>query len=176
MKRLLAASLLLVAGLAVAQKGLEPADLLKPLAEGWTSYSGDLTAKRYSSLNAINTQTVKNLSLKWISTGITTGCGATGAPASDGGGRGFGRGGPAAPPAPIIVSGFGTGDANNCGPARFGGGIIVTDGMIYASSPDNVWAIDARDGTVHWHYYWKTRGGTSLQTRGLGMWHNYLYF
>src|SRR5262249_51214174 len=54
--------------------------------------------------------------------------------------------------------------------------IIVTDGMIYASSPDNVWAIDARDGTVHWHYYWKTRGGTSLQTRGLGMWHNYLYF
>ena len=27
-----------------------------------------------------------------------------------------------------------------------------------------------------WHYYWKTRGGTSLQTRGLGMWHNYIYF
>ena len=23
---------------------------------------------------------------------------------------------------------------------------------------------------------WKTRGGTSLQTRGLGMWHNYIYF
>jgi alcohol dehydrogenase (cytochrome c) len=179
MKRLLA-SLLVAPAVLVAQKGLEPTDLLKPLAVDWTTYSGDLSGKRYSSLNEINTQTVKNLSLKWISTGITTGCGPTGAPASDGagfgGGRGFGRGGPVAPPAPIVVGGFGTGEANNCGPARFGGGIIVTDGTIYASSPDNVWAIDARDGTVHWHYYWKTRGGTSLQTRGLGMWHNYLYF
>ena len=66
--------------------------------------------------------------------------------------------------------------ANNCGAARFGGGILFVDGMIYASSPDNVWAIDARDGTVLWHYYWKTRGGTSLQTRGLGMWHDNIYF
>ena len=179
-KLLLAASLLFAPALVVAQSGLDPADILKPLSDQWTSYSGDLTGKRYSSLNLINTETVKNLSLKWISTGITTGCGPTGAPPSDGGGGGrgggFGRGGPAAPPAPIIVSGFGTGEVNNCSPARFGGGIIITDGMIYASSPDNVWAIDARDGTVHWHYYWKTRGGTSLQTRGLGMWHNYLYF
>ena len=180
MKKLLAASLLFSPVL-VAQRGLDPADMLKPLADQWTSYSGDLTGKRYSSLKLINTDTVKNLSLKWISTNITTGCGPTGAPPSDGGGfggrgGGFGRGGPAAPPAPIIVSGFGTGEVNTCGPARFGGGIIITDGMIYASSPDNVWAIDARDGTVHWHYYWKTRGGTSLQTRGLGMWHNYLYF
>ena len=77
---------------------------------------------------------------------------------------------------PIIVGGLGTGDANNCGPARLGGGILFVDGTIYASSPDNVWAIDARDGTVLWHYYWKTRGGTSLQTRGLGMWKNYVYF
>ena len=50
------------------------------------------------------------------------------------------------------------------------------DGIIYAASPDNVYAIDARDGTLLWHYYWKTRGGTSLQTRGLGMWRNYIYF
>ena len=177
---LIATSLLFAPALAMAQSGLEPADILKPLADQWTSYSGDLTGKRYSSLKFINTETVKNLSLKWISTGITTGCGPTGAAPADAGaggrGGGFGRGGLVAPPAPIIVGGLGTGDANNCGPARFGGGILVTDGMIYASSPDNVWAIDARDGTVHWHYYWKTRGGTSLQTRGLGMWHNYLYF
>jgi alcohol dehydrogenase (cytochrome c) len=79
-------------------------------------------------------------------------------------------------PAPIIVGGLGTGEANNCGPARLGGGILFVDGTIYASSPDNIWAIDARDGAVLWHYYWKTRGGTSLQTRGLGMWHNYIYF
>jgi len=177
MKKLL---FLLAPAALLAQSGLDPADILKPLADKWTSYSGDLTGKRYSSLNLINTQNVKNLSLKWISNGITTGCGPTGAPPSDGAGGGFGgrggRGGPVGPPAPIIVGGLGNGDANNCGPGRLGGGIIITDGTIYASSPDNVWAIDARDGTVLWHYYWKTRGGTSLQTRGLGMWHNYLYF
>ena len=39
-----------------------------------------------------------------------------------------------------------------------------------------MFAIDAHDGTLLWHYYWKTRGGTSLATRGLGMWHNYIYF
>ena len=57
-----------------------------------------------------------------------------------------------------------------------GGGILVVNGIIYAASPDNVYAVDAHDGTVLWHYYWKTRGGTSLQTRGVGMWHNYIYF
>ena len=57
-----------------AQAGLEPADMLKPLSDQWTSYSGDLTGKRFSSLKLINTNTVKNLSLKWISNGITTAC------------------------------------------------------------------------------------------------------
>ncbi len=159
------------------QGGLDPNDLLKPLADQWTSYSGDYTAKRYSHLKQINTETVKNLSLQWISTGITTGCGPTGnPPAGNAQAGGFGRGGPVGPPAPIIVGGFGTGELNTCGPARLGGGILVVNGTIYASAPDNVWAIDARDGSVLWHYYWKTRGGTSLQTRGLGMWHNYIYF
>jgi alcohol dehydrogenase (cytochrome c) len=157
--------------------GLDPADILKPLKDQWTTYSGDLTGKRFSYLKLVNTDTVKNLSLKWVSTNITTGCGPTGTPlvTEAAGGRG-GRAGAAAAPAPIVVGGFGTGEANNCGPARLGGGILFVDGTIYASSPDNVWAIDARDGTVLWHYYWKTRGGTSLQTRGLGMWKDKVYF
>ena len=162
--------------------GLDPADMTKPLKDQWTSYSGDLSGKRFSALNLVNTNTVKNLSLKWV-TGLTTGCGPTGtAPAGGaaggpgGGGRGGGRGGGGGPAAPIVVGGLGTGDANNCNPARLGGGILFVDGVIYASSPDNVYAIDARDGALLWHYYWKTRGGTSLQTRGLGMWHDYIYF
>src|SRR6266545_6075691 len=160
--------------------GLDPADMTNPLADQWTSYSGDLSGKRFSALKLVNTTTVKNLSLKWISS-LTTGCGASGtAPAAAGGGgfggRGGGRGGGGGPAAPLIIGGLGNGDANNCGPARLGGGILFVDGIIYASSPDNVWAIDAHDGAVLWHYYWKTRGGTSLQTRGLGMWHNYIYF
>jgi alcohol dehydrogenase (cytochrome c) len=113
---------------------------------------------------------------------LTTGCGATGTAAAGGGGGGGrgggggGRGGGGGGGAPINVGGLGTGDANTCGNARLGGGILFVDGTIYASTPDNVFAIDARDGTLLWHYYWKTRGGTSLQTRGVGMWHNYIYF
>ena len=51
----------------------------------------------------------------------------------------------------------------------------MVDGTIYISSPDNAWAIDARDGRELWHYYWKTRGGTHIANRGLGMWNSYLY-
>jgi alcohol dehydrogenase (cytochrome c) len=161
--------------------GLDPNDIIrKPLSDQWTSYSGDMSGKRFSQLKLVNTNTVKNLSLKWVSS-LTTGCGPTGraaAPAGGFGGGGFGggRGGGGGPAVPINVGGLGNGDANNCGPARLGGGILFVDGVIYASSPGNVFAIDARDGAVLWHYYWKTRGGTSLQTRGLGMWRNFVYF
>ena len=48
--------------------------------------------------------------------------------------------------------------------------------MLYISAPDNAWAIDARDGRELWHYYWKTKGGTHIGSRGMGMWNNYLYF
>ena len=48
--------------------------------------------------------------------------------------------------------------------------------MLYVSAPDNAWAIDARDGRELWHYYWKTKGGTHIGSRGMGMWNNYLYF
>src|SRR5215831_19977070 len=116
MKKTLIASFLIAPALLIAQRGLDPADILKPLADDWTSYSGDMTGKRFSALKQINTETVKNLSLKWINNGITTGCGPTGTAASDGGGGGFGggrggRGGPAGPPAPIIVGGLGNGEA-----------------------------------------------------------------
>src|SRR5438477_11572436 len=106
--------------------GLDPADIVKPLADEWRSYSGDLSGKRFSNLKLVNTATVKNLSLKWITT-LTTGCGPTGtAPAAGagggpggagggggGGGRG-GRGGGGGEEAPIIVGGLGNGEANNC--------------------------------------------------------------
>src|SRR5689334_23063537 len=183
-KLLLVTSLLVVPALLSGQSsqtgGLDPADMVKPLADQWTSYSGDLSGKRFSALKLVNATTVKNLSLKWV-TNLTTGCGPTGTPPAGaaggfGGGRGGGRGGGGGAAAPIVVGGLGNGDANSCNPARLGGGILFVDGVIYASAPDNVYAIDARDGALLWHYYWKTRGGTSLQTRGLGMWHNYIYF
>jgi alcohol dehydrogenase (cytochrome c) len=51
----------------------------------------------------------------------------------------------------------------------------MVDGTLYLTSPDNAWAIDARDGRELWHYFWKTRGGTHIATRGFGMTGNYLY-
>jgi alcohol dehydrogenase (cytochrome c) len=145
---------------------LDPADIMKPLSDEWRTYSGDLTGKRYSALKLVNTNTVKNLSLKWISN-PTTGCGPTG---------GSGSGGAIPGEPPMIVGGFGTGDVNTCGPPRIGGGMLYVNGVVYAASINDVFAFDARDGTVLWHYYWKFRGGTSTGTRGVGMWHNYVYF
>ena len=49
------------------------------------------------------------------------------------------------------------------------------NGILYFSTPDNAWAMDARDGHELWHYFWKTKGGTHIGNRGLGMWGNWLY-
>jgi alcohol dehydrogenase (cytochrome c) len=175
---LIALSLLIVPELLVAQQpgGLDPADIMKPLSDQWTTYSGDLTGKRYSALKLVNTSTVKNLGLQWMSS-VTTGCGPEGTPPLGAGAGGFGgRGGGGGASTPIVVGGLGNGDVNTCGPARFGGAILVVDGVIYGASNNDVYAIDARDGTPLWHYYWKYRGGTSTGTRGVGMWRNYIYF
>ncbi len=158
--------------------GLDPADILKPLSDQWDSYSGDMTGKRFSPLNSINLNTVKGLSLKWVNTSITTGCGPDGSgPAAGAGGRGGGgRGGGGFGGAGLIVAGLGNGESNTCGPARFGGAMLFVDNTIYAATRDDVYSIDARDGSVLWHYYWKFRGGTSTGTRGPSMWHNYIFF
>lgn len=181
---LLAAPLLLAAQTA----GLDPADILKPLSDQWTSYSGDMSGKRYSALKQVNVNTVKNLSLRWVNTGITTACGPNGtglgrgpvtADATSGpggGGRGGRNAAPAAAPATMVVGGLGTGEVNTCAPTRFGGGILYVNGVLYGASQNDIYAIDARDGEVLWHYYWKYRGGTTTGTRGPSMWHNYIYF
>ena len=81
MKRLILFSLLVAHTPAFAQKGLDPADILKSLSDQWTTYSGDYTGKRYSSLKAINASTVNRLSLSWVSR-FATGCGPTGSAAT----------------------------------------------------------------------------------------------
>ena len=157
--------------------GLDPAAIRRPLADSWPSYSGDLTGRRYSTLRQITRTNVRNLSLAWVARGFTQGAGATGrgpGPASGGGGGGGGgRGGAAAHP--LVVGGEGTGEFNTGGAAAIRGSILMVDGVLYATSPDNIWAVDARDGTIIWQYYWKTRGGTHTGHRGVGMWRNFLF-
>ena len=146
---------------------VDQARLLKPLAEHWTSYSGDYTGKRYSALTQINQSNVKNLTLAW-STRIQPGMPAAG-------GRGFGSG--TGPAAPTIIGGEGTGELNETGgrSARIVSSVLAVDGVLYATTPDNAFAIDARDGRLLWKYVWKTRGGTHTGNRGFGMWGHYLF-
>jgi alcohol dehydrogenase (cytochrome c) len=160
-------SLYLLPALAAAQ-GLTPQDILKPLANDWPTYSGDYSGQRYSRLTQINQSNVKNLTLAW--TAKFTG-GAESGPGGRGGGR-FGGGGGA----PTIVGGEGTGETGAAGNnVNIRASILKVDGTLYFSTPDNAWAADARDGHVLWHYFWKTKGGTHIGNRGLGMYGNWLY-
>jgi alcohol dehydrogenase (cytochrome c) len=144
-------------------RGVDPAQLLKPLADAWPTYNGDYSGRRYSALTQINQSNVKGLTLAWVSR-VTAGSGAPGG--AFGGGRGGGT---------IIVGGEGTGDFPS-GTANIKGSVLQVDGTLYFSTPDNAWAMDARDGRELWHYYWKTRGGTHIASRGMGMWNDYVYF
>ncbi len=166
-------SLLIAAGACllpaiVSGQALDPALLSKPLGDSWPTYSGDYSGKRYSSLEQINQSNVRNLTLAWVAK-VTPGAGTPG-------GGGGGRGGPA--PAPLIIGGEGAGGDTGGG---FAGGtsirasILQVNGVLYLSTPDNAWAVDARDGHEYWHYFWKTKGGTHIGNRGLGMWGNWLY-
>jgi len=76
--------------------------------------------------------------------------------------------------APVIVGGEGSGDINLRG-GSIKASVLEVDGTLYFTMPDNAWAVDARDGHELWHYFWKTKGGTHIGNRGLGMWNNYLF-
>ena len=157
------AAFLVMGALVVGQAstGLNPEDLLKPLADSWPSYSGDYTGRRFSALTQVNQSNVRQLSLAFAAK-LSNG--------PDGG-----RAGPGGPP-PTIIGGEGTGDVGGGGATTVKGAILSVNGVLYVTTPDNVWALDARDGSEIWHYFWKTRGGTHIGNRGVAMWGNYLYF
>jgi len=148
---------------------LDPATLNKPLGESWPTYSGDYSGKRYSSLTQINQETVKHLTLAWT-TKVT---GGPGSASSGPAGRGFSNAA-----APVIVGGEGTGDpslGSFGNGTKVGGAILQVNGVLYVTSPDNAWALDALDGHELWHYFWKTKGGTHIGNRGVGIWGNWVY-
>jgi len=41
----------------------------------------------------------------------------------------------------------------------------MVNGILYFSTPDNAWAVDARSGREIWHYAWKTKGGVHIGNR-----------
>ena len=144
--------------------GLDPAQILKPLSDSWLSYSGDYSGRRYSALRQINTGNVKNLTLAWT---VRLNAGPNGA--------GAGTAAPYAPRAPRTIVG-GVGQNDFVGGTTVKGAILVVDEVMYVTAPDNVWALDANDGHLLWHYFWRTKGGTHIGNRGAAVWRNYLFF
>src|SRR5580698_6331074 len=137
------------------------------ITDAWPTYSGDYTGKRFSALAQINRSNVKQLTLAW--TARMAGGAETG-------------GGPFAPPAPpTIVGGEAetavvTGGLFSSGaPISIRGAILQVNGILYVSAPDNAWAVDASTGTVLWHYYWKTKGGTHTSNKGMGIFGDWLF-
>jgi alcohol dehydrogenase (cytochrome c) len=153
----------LMNGVLVAQdNGLNPSRILGPLKDSWLTYSGDYSGRRYSTLTQINQSNVRHLTLAWVTrvtNGLGTGSSGVTTPAE----------------APMIIGGEAVGETPVFGSTNIRASILEVDGVLYFSTPDNAWAVDARDGHVLWHYFWKTKGGTHIGNRGLGMWGHYLY-
>ena len=62
-----------------------------------------------------------------------------------------------------------------------GGAIKATplhvNGVLYFSTPDHAYAVDARTGREQWHYTWtRNRGGTHIGSRGVAVLGDSLYF
>jgi alcohol dehydrogenase (cytochrome c) len=154
MRPLLILAVLLVSTLVVsAQSGIGRPLLHAPLGESWPTYNGDYSGRRYSTLTQINRSNVKSLTLAWTRR-LTNGTSAPGVP---------------------LITG-GVGDLTWNGTTQVKGSIVQADGVLYVTTPDNTWALDGRTGREIWHYVWKTRGGTHIGNRGVGMWNNYLFF
>ncbi|HTY93295.1 MAG TPA: acido-empty-quinoprotein group A [Steroidobacteraceae bacterium] len=143
---------------------LPPAQLLQPLGESWPTYSGDYSGRRYSSLHQVDRSTVAHLSLAWTT--------RLNGEVRDGQARS-----PFAPPSDLITSVGGEGKGDYAiPPPAVKGAVLQVDGVLYVTSPDNAWALDARSGAEIWHYFWRTRGGTHIASRGPALWNSSLFF
>ncbi len=142
---------------ALAAQMLDPALLLKPPKDAWPTYNGDYSGRRFSPLTQINQSTIKTLNLAWVYHAIG---GET--PRSVVGGEG---------PEPTEGAG-----ARNPFGASIKSTPLMVNGILYFTTPDNTWAVDARSGRELWHYFWRTKGGIHIGNRGVGMYGNWLFF
>ncbi len=79
-----------------------------PVGPNWTSYNGDYTGRRYSSLSQINTANVGNLKAEWV---------------------------------------FHARNSN-----LLEGTPVVVNGMMFVTSANDAFALDAKTGRTVWHY------------------------
>jgi len=157
-----------LAGQSLGGQALDSALLARPATDAWPTYAGDYSQRRYSTLSEIDTANVRHLTLAWVRR-LTAGPGS---------GEGGFFGPPPGPPAitggvaeePVTMPG------STGGSPRLSGSILQVNGILYVTSPDNAWAVDALDGHILWHYWWKSRGGTHIGNRGMAIYGDWLFF
>jgi alcohol dehydrogenase (cytochrome c) len=116
---------------------VEAQDLLaQPVGENWTSYNGDYTGRRYSSLHDINRDNVVQLRAAWV---------------------------------------FHPGNSQNLEVTP-----IVVRGIMFVTSSNNVFALDARTGRTVWRYQRPVSSGllddaAAHKNRGVAVWQDSVY-
>jgi alcohol dehydrogenase (cytochrome c) len=108
----------------------------QPVAENWTSYNGDYTGRRYSSLKQINAANVAQLNAAWA---------------------------------------FHPGNSQNLEVTP-----VVIRGLMYITSSNDVFALDARTGRQLWHYHRPVSSGllddaAAHKNRGVAVWRNSVF-
>jgi len=156
-RRLLLFICFVILPLALGAQMLDPALLTKPPTDAWPTYNGDYSGRRFSPLTQINQFTIKTLNLAWVHHAVG---GDT--PRSIVGGEG-----------PAEKEGS---EARNPFGASIKSTPLMVNGILYFTTPDNTWALDARSGRELWHYFWRTKGGIHIGNRGVGMYGNWLFF
>jgi alcohol dehydrogenase (cytochrome c) len=133
---------LLLSATVVAQEraigdGVRAEDLLAtPAGANWTSYNGDYTGRRYSSLSEVNASNVQQLRAAWV---------------------------------------FHPGNSQSLQATP-----IVVRGVMFVTSANDVFALDARTGRQLWHYARPISSGliddaAAHKNRGVAVWHNSVF-
>jgi alcohol dehydrogenase (cytochrome c) len=110
--------------------------LAQPVAENWTSYNGDYTGRRYSSLNQITPANVRELHAAWV---------------------------------------FHPSNSQMLEATP-----VVVRGIMYVTSSNDAFALDARTGRVLWHYQRPVSSGllddaAAHKNRGVAVWKEFVY-
>jgi alcohol dehydrogenase (cytochrome c) len=110
--------------------------LVRPVGANWTSYNGDYTGRRYSSLHEINAANVAQLRASWV---------------------------------------FHPGNSQ-----RLEATPLVVNGVMYVTSANDAFALDARTGRVLWHHQRPVSSGllddaAAHKNRGVAVWRNFVY-
>ncbi len=121
----------------VADVNVSADDLLtQPPGANWTSYNGDYTGRRYSSLHEITPENVTRLRASWI--------------------------------------------FHPANSERLEVTPVVVRGVMYVTSANDAWALDARTGRVIWHHERPVSAGllddaAAHHNRGVGVWKTFVY-